>query len=1322
MSPAKWTDEQSSAIDHRGSNVLLSAAAGAGKTAVLVERVVRRITGRQGAGPTSIDRLLVVTFTEAAAAEMKSRIREALTGLLAADPDQAWLRRQAALVNRASISTLHAFCLRLLRANFHRSGLDPAFRVLDEQEAGLLRQEVLEALFESRYEAGGTEFTGLVDRYGGVRGDEGLRNLVLKAYDFSRSVPFPEAWLRRAAASFDLPPGLRLGDHPWGRAALEEVSLAVDRAEGFVDVAKGLCTLPGGPAAYEAALEGDRLILCGLRRALETKVWAAAHAAFEAAPDFARLPAARDGAASPELKEAVKKARDTVKKILGDVHQAYFGRPEADLLAEIEAVRPSARSLSELVNEFARAYRQTKLARAQLDFADLEHYALDLLTDKDVEGADEGPLVGPGAGQADPSAEQPLHPTDLADELQARYDEVLVDEFQDINGVQEALLRLVSRQWGEGRPNLFMVGDVKQSIYRFRLADPGIFLRKYRQYGGVGDELEGARGPAEGGGAESGAPPDGRSLDLRANFRSGAGVVEAVNFIFRTILTKRIGEITYDDRAALVGKADYGAHPTPPGPVEVHLIERGPGTRDDGDEAAHRDEPGGGDEPGEDDQTEQADREDLEAAEKEAVVIAERIRAMVGGSEFSVLDRGSGTYRPVRFRDIVVILRATKERANKFQEVFNRYDLPVHAQLGTGYFEATEIEVVLALLRVIDNPRQDIPLLAVLRSPVGRFGEADLAAIRLAAREADFCGALQAAAAGKGADPAGSLADRCAAFLERLEDWRTWARREGLGDLVWRLYRDTGYLAYVGGLPGGPQRRANLLALHSRAGQFDRFAVQGLSRFLRFIDRLRETLGDLGTARAVGEDEDVVRIISAHGAKGLEFPVVILADLGHLFNLNDLKADWLFHRELGFGPYLVDPELRLAYPTIAWLAVRGCLSLETLAEEMRILYVAMTRARERLILVGSKRDLAAACRGWAMGGTEGGSLPDHQLAAARCWLDWLGSALLRHPDGRYLQDLAGRPTSAEPRPAGAGGSRWAVSLYGLPGRAVLQAAAPAREAGLPWDDLAELRPWSAAQPPDPGLRETIRRHLAWSYPERPATTVAAKVSVSAFLRAGADRDRVPAGTDEASLGLDEEALPISPAGRAPGDWRRPAFADEGAGLGGAERGSATHLVLQNLDLTRPLDPEDLAGQVTRMVGDLLLTEEQAAVVDLPSLARFWQSDLGRAVRAAGPRAKREVPFTLAVPLGEVYPGHPAAQESVLVQGIIDCLLEEDEGETIIDFKTDRLPAEAVPTAAEAYRPQLALYGKAVATILGRPVTRTALVFLHSGRVVEVSPE
>ncbi|MDK2784960.1 MAG: ATP-dependent helicase/nuclease subunit, partial [Bacillota bacterium] len=914
MKAPNWTKEQQAAILAPPGNILVTAAAGAGKTAVLVERVVRRVL--DPARPVDIDRLLVVTFTDAAAAEMRQRIGAALEAALGAAPGNAHLERQLALLGRASIFTLHSFCLKVVRRYFYELGLDPSFRVMDETEAALLAQEVLEELWEEKYaqEAEGA-FTYLLDCYSSAVSDDDLKELVLKLHDFSRSQPWPEVWLKQAGQAFTLSPGTELKTTPWGGKLQQHARRKLEQAAHCLERAACLAAMPGGPDRYLPVLEAEREALKEMALRAQEGSWEELRQSL--AFSFTRLPPVRKNEeVDPAIKDQVTRLRDEAKKIVADLATDVFGRPEKELLAELTHLAPAVHALTELALAFSRRFEEVKRARGRLDFADLEHYALRLLL---------APDARPGF----------LKPSRLAEEMAEEYAEVLVDEYQDINPVQDAILSLISRQ-DTPQPRLFLVGDVKQSIYRFRLAEPRLFLSKYAAYA-----------PRPGGG--------GRRISLRENFRSRAEVIGAVNFLFRQLFTPEVGGLAYDAEAELTPGAPY---PEPPagvkgagGPVEVHLIERQVPLPDREEEA--QDDPAA---------------LDLSALEREALLIGRRIQAIVRGTperpgpEFCVWDKSAQSYRPVTYRDIVILLRTVQGRAETMLEVLRRLEVPAYADLGTGYFNAPEVATMLSLLEVIDNPYQDIPLAAVLRSPLVGLSPEELAEVRLLAPEGPFAEAVQKAAAGA---VSSSCQKKLAAFFERLEEWRTAARRGTVSDLIWRIYRETGYLAYVGGMPAGAQRQANLRVLYDRARQFESYGRPGLFRFLRFLKRLQAQEGDLGTARALGENENVVRIMSIHKSKGLEFPVVFVADLGKKFNFDDLKGDILLHRDLGLGPLVVDLHLRLKYPSLAHRAIQVAGREEVLAEELRIFYVALTRARERLILVGSVPNLNGQCERWA---------------------------------------------------------------------------------------------------------------------------------------------------------------------------------------------------------------------------------------------------------------------------------------------------------------------------------------------------------------------
>jgi ATP-dependent helicase/nuclease subunit A len=736
--------------------------------------------------------------------------------------------------------------------------------------------------------------------------------------------------------------------------------------------------------------------------------------------------------------------------------------------------------------------------------------------------------------------------------------------------------------------------------------------------------------------------------------------------------------------------------------------------------------------------------EDLRVVEREACLVAQRVKDMVEGpAPLLIWDKNAETYRPVRYRDIAVLMRATTGLANQVLEAFARMGAPAYAHLSAGYFAAVEVETALSLLRLIDNPRQDIPLAAVLRSSIVGLDEADLARIRLSFRPGDFYDAVRATAAGAAVDPAVGpavdstvdpvLASRLRTFLERLETWRDAARRGPLSELVWRLLRETGFYAHTGGLPNGAQRQANLRGLHDRARLFDQFSRQGLARFLRFLDRLRESEGDLGPPPPLGEGEDAVSVLSIHRAKGQEFPVVFLIHLGKKFNLSDARGDLLCHRALGLGPAVVDPIRRLKYPSLAGRAVSQARRADAVAEEMRCLYVGMTRARDCLVLVGSKRNLASGLGRWCLpesaasgeAGAPGVSaspearprLTTARVAGARTYLDWIVPAVAAHPEAAPLRSISGYGPGSLADP-----SRWEISLWGLPGfPEVTTLAEPplSRQAGeVNWDRIADLAPLPEV------ANGPLRAGLDWVYPAARLSLLPAKIAPSELKRLW-------------QRGLDEDAVTRpTPAGAT-----RPAFLREApAGLTSAEKGQATHLLLRHADLSGPLDEEALSALAETLADREVMTSAEAQGADVKAVARFFSSELGGWLLSSRDRVRREVPFTLGLPAAEVYgsgtdwPGvksaearatepssaEPPAAETVLIQGIIDAIVDEPDGLTILDFKTDAIAADEAVARAETYRPQVELYRRAVETIWNRPVKAVVLCFLSPGRAVRVA--
>jgi ATP-dependent helicase/nuclease subunit A len=1242
MSETKWTVEQLEAITESGCNLLVAAAAGAGKTAVLVERIIRRITDDKN--PADIDRLLVVTFTNAAASEMRERIVAALEKALDAGPHSSRLQRQLSLINKANITTMHSFCLDIIRNNFHRIDLDPVFRVAEETEALLMKTEALEELFEERYEQADSDdvFLRLVECYGGKKDDRGLQQMVLELYEFVQSHPWPDRWLTEKTESFNLSEDGDFGSSGWAKILAESVRIEL---EGLRDMMTGAVRTikadPGLEPYLDTFLQDIKNIeqLAGLCEG----GWEALHNAFRELR-FDTLP--RCGSdADRDAKEKVAGIRNKTKERIRKIADEIFGIPPDGIVRDMRDMYPLLKGLSGLVIDFEAVYSAKKREKSVLDFNDLEHFCLEILTEED----DGGRFV----------------PSGTALFYRDRFDEILVDEYQDSNLVQEVIINTISGD-GDKNPRVFVVGDVKQSIYRFRQARPELFMSKYDSF------------PSKTGFSN-------RKILLYKNFRSRQNIIDAVNMVFGHIMSRTVGELDYTSDEALNHGAVYPApedeRESVGGPVELHIIDREDG---EAHKEQHREKTGDIEQPG------TAEEEEPDAMQSEAILISDRIRQLVDPpdqSPFRVYDGRRGGYRNVEYRDIVVLLRATKGWAETFVEEFRLAGIPVYADISTGYFRTVEIQVMMSLLKIIDNPMQDIPMLSVLRSPIGAFTPEELIDIRLCDREVPFYQAMKEAAkdgkGGNGAKTAAKVRD----FIVRLESWRDRAVHMSTDELIWHLFADTGYYSYTGTMPGGIQKQANLRMLYERARQYEETSYRGLFNFINFMDRIRSGSGDLGSARVLGENENVVRIMSIHKSKGLEFPVVILAGCGKGFNFRDTTRKLLVHQDLGFGPEYMDPDRRISYPTLAKQALKFKTRLETLSEEMRILYVAFTRAREKLIITGSVRNLEKKMVQWQNGSNNNGSmLSKYQAMTAASFLDWLCPVLSFHPD------------SSEP------GGLWDINIWNR-GGLLRDDVAAAGQAVLKAGDIRKL-----LDSIGPGeYCEEIAKRLEWKYRYERSAELPVKLSVTELKR------RADAEFAEEYTPL--EAYP-SPAAA------KPAFMDESKGFSAAEKGSILHFVMQHLDLAGPLDREGISAQVESMVSRELITMQEAQVVDTAALERFFGSPLGRRMLKST-RVMREVPFNIEITSTDVYRELAPdiyGGENIILQGVIDCCFEEDGKMILVDYKTDRYGVcDSVPGIdgiKEKYRSQIEYYAAALRRITGKPVGGKYLYLFHGGHIVE----
>ena len=1367
MSKPKWTTEQRAAITLRGQ-VMVAAAAGSGKTAVLVERLIQRITNLEE--PEDVDRFLVVTFTKAAANEMRERIGKALDNALFQEHETREverLLRQRTLLQRASITTLHSFCLELIRKYFYQLELDPAFRVADQAEADLLRQDVLEDLFETKYEGVDPAFLKLVDAFGSDRDDQPLMEHILRLYEFAYSQPNPAVWLDKLDRAYLWDDIDSLMQSPWGQAVRQGLLDLVSESIQLLERAEQITQHSGGPALYAGTLQDDLNRVRLLNHALVEGNWTQIETQHRFAVNFPKLQAIRSKSKKnpidePELcqkllQEECKKLRDEAKKKLNSLNDEVFAYPLKDQLLALREMGTMAQTLGTLVSEFSQGYASAKGQRNVLDFTDLEHFTLQLLEENG-----EASLIAQG--------------------LKDYFAEVLVDEYQDINPVQERILQLVSRQ--EKSPNLFMVGDVKQSIYRFRMADPSLFLIKYNTLPHWHPDMPSSTSPSE------------LVIDLNRNFRSRLEVVEGVNFLFRQIMTQGAGEIPYDDQAALQYGASFVSGQnqirTAEGPIEIHLIDlksikQQPHPESESEPTESN--PSSGDEQSVNpDETEDlVSPEDLDKARIEARLVSERIQHMVQGAEFQLYDQGTKDFRPVRYSDIVILMRSYSTVAPIYVEEFQSAKIPVYAETTTGYFGASEVETMLSLLKVIDNPRLDIPLAAVLRSPLVSLNGSELGKIRMMLPEGDFYEALTLAVWASLEDgdwssertdnlkqililyedslpenlekarqiltTAPEMKDKIIDFWLKLQAWRTRSRRSSLADLLWSLYEETGYLTYVGTLPAGVQRQANLRVLYDRASRFEATRYRGLFRFLRFLERFQGQGKDMGNARALGENENVVRLITVHASKGLEFPVVFVVGLGRTFNTQSLRGKLLLHSRLGMGMPIIDVDNYVRYPSLIQYAVKQHLAQESLAEELRILYVALTRAKERLFLYGNLDNLDNTLLKWQRTAQwQEVALPVGQLRSAKCFMDWIGPALTRHP-GDFFGQAEGHSALSIPEIT----SRWEIHIHRdltsvkderMVGSAEKDTGAKIVDEQIETDGEGEssdknseedlgkcldLTPKTVdAKQNNPGDScedktvaqwfTEVNRRLSWQYPHLNFVRQVAKTSVSELKR-------------RHNWQASEEAAPLSTLWKRTASLKRPKFLQATQPLTAAERGTALHTVLQHLPFKEwaihwaALAQSEQINQMVEFLNKLeqreILSTEQKNSIQPIRITEFLNTALGQRLFSSD-QILREVPFTLTYPTED--------QTHILVQGVIDVVMitknngQELEAE-ILDYKTDSFSPDGKDGEPDPeqvlrnrYTLQLSLYALAVENLLKITVVRSTLYSFSLGREIVISHE
>lgn len=1164
------TPDQKHAMEARGTGILVSAAAGSGKTKVLTERLMGYLTETP---PKSLDTFLIITYTRAAAGELRGRILEEITRRMAAEPGNTALRRQYALVGRAQISTIHGFCANLLREHCLALGLSPDFKIAEQDRADLLKQTSLTKVLESRYAQIDQDpnFRLLADTVGAGRDDARLERLVLSLHEKMQSHPDPAAW---AAAQRDglFADGISdAGQTIWGRDLL---SSSAQDALYWADAMENLLVFMNVPEyAYIWEKYAPSIVETadGLREFAR-----AAQIGWDRAVEHAAIPFPRLGSLRspkhPEVADSIKAKREACKKACGKF-QEEFAQPSAVVLADMRKTAPAMKALLDLTLDFDRAYAAEKRRRDLVDYGDLEHFAARLLAQPDGS------------------------PTPLALEVREKYTEIMVDEYQDVNAVQELIFQCISK---DGQ-NLFTVGDVKQSIYRFRLADPSIFTGKYLTFRDY---------------TESTADSSPRRILLQENFRSRHEVLDAANAVFENIMSTRLGELDYDDHARLrCGAKQYEGIVPPP---TLFLLDKP-------DTAENEESP------------------DSHACE--AGFVARKIRQLIA-DRTPVTD--GGVQRPIRYGDIVLLMRSANTVSPIYRQVLAAQGIPVQSQQGGGYYESPEISLMLSLLAIIDNPQQDVPLIAVLRSPYLAFTPDDLAEIRACGKGLSFYDALCRR---------GEQDEKCRHFLEQLRTFRRIAPDLPLCELLWRIYNDLDILAISSAMEDGQLRRNNLLTLIDLAAQFESAQYRGLRQFVQWLNRQAQSGQEPAVSQ--GESDNAVHIMSIHRSKGLEFPVVFLCDTGRYFNRSDTMSTVLIHPQLGLGPKVVEQDRGIEYFSMPRRAIVRRINQETLSEEMRLLYVAMTRAKEYLFMTAILSDSqkkVASIRPLVTS-----PMSPQILANQSSLADWLISAALADEQEHLLL---------------------------------------CQEQVLPSDLIAVPGALGQTAPISPEQADRLRETLAYTYPYRASEEVPSKVTATELKSLD-----TPA---------EEEAQSLLPAAKRRFRAFRPAGAEQP--LTPAEKGTAVHLVFQYIDVTKTNSVQEVEQEIERLLAADCLTSRQASAVDAKQIFEFFASPAGQCIRS-GDRLLREFKFSLLRPAKDYFPD--AADDQVLMQGVIDCAVEQDGAWTVIDYKTDLVSAQSAPERAEIYRRQVQAYAQALLEITGKPVRRSILYFLHPGVSVEV---
>lgn len=1275
LAKMSWTPAQQKVIDIRDCNLLVSAAAGSGKTAVLVERIINRITSQNS--PINIDQLLIVTFTKAAAGEMRERIGAAIEKKVLEQPDNVHLQKQLTLLYNAQITTIDSFCLSVIRNHFHTIDLDPSFRIAQEAELTLLKSDVLATLLEEKYEEGSEDFLEFVECYSASKSDEPIENFILKLYQFSESYPYPHEWLEEREKDFMIDSTEELSKTSWMKQLLQYVKVLLREASDLCAKAIEITNFSDGPRPYLDALLSDQEMI---EKLLSLQSYEEYQEAFGQIA-FARLSTKKWPDTTEERKEEVKGLRQMVKKTLSDLADDFFFQSMEDMLSDMIKVRRPMLVLLSLAHEFLNRLASAKEENNLVDFSDIEHFALNILITKE-----DGKLV----------------PTKVAREMSEQFEEIMIDEYQDSNYVQEYILSSISKDL-KGCPNVFMVGDVKQSIYKFRMARPELFMEKYEQYS-----------------TEEGLY---RRIDLSKNFRSRDEVLDSINGVFEKIMTKGLGGIEYTKEVSLYPGAQFPeirmdlentSLISSDTKTELIVLDLKEEENTLSDTTVRMDI-----------MSFEEDQVELSKRELEAKAVAMRIKQLVhGNGGFLVTKRNKEelVQERCKYRDIVILLRTMSGWSETFTEILKQEGIPAYSDTQTGYFQTLEVKTVLNYLRILDNPRQDAPLTAILYSPMVGLSAEQLSLIRVkhtkgterisiydAARECaldytkeqkeskhpEYEDVLKANLSSdkNSEDNKDSVDQTYANAGEKLSDFfdifdklREKAVYLPIHEIILELFKETGYDLFVYAMPGGEQRKSNLNLLVQHALSFEESSYHGLFQFVRYIERLLKFEIDYGEAGGLSEDDNAVRIMSIHKSKGLEFPVVILAGMGKQFNTMDAREKIVLHADYGIGPECIDYQLRTKCPTLLKQVIKKNIVLDNLGEELRVLYVALTRAKEKLIMIGSANDANDLFEKWRQDATPGVTpLRFQTLALAKDYFSFVG-------------------------PVALGDSRIRVVMLTpndlLEEEYEKQTDLRTKEEELDPNNFLESKEESGEERPESDLLAK----LSFRYPFEKEAMLPIKTTVSELKKLSQQVDEELTETLP-QIGGESEML-IEPT--------IPKFLSEQKELRGTERGNLFHKILELVDFSKSNTKAELMEFTSWLVNRGLLREESLESINFDRLSWFFQSDLAHRMQIAWQKGclYREQPFVIGIPAREVKEEYES-DDLVLIQGIIDVYFEEEDGIVLVDYKTDTVGEHSEDELIRRYQEQIRYYERALNQLLEKTVKEKIIYSFSLGKEIKV---